>query len=156
MVSTYFMKTAVSIFILCLLTGFRVQAGADRDSVRTLSDSLSHKVGGKVPKKDKVCSCEILLLDLGNEQTQIIGVFAEKTAGDAGYDARVLSYYLQREKRQINHYLSFKVLQSNKSLQPGDCRTTYRSLKISQKRLHLYSILDLDVLGKLHVRKFVF
>jgi hypothetical protein len=97
-------------------------------------------------KSTKICSCQILILQINQRRQKHFALFVEKTnkksfASDVSFTIRVL----EREKRHMQSFFYDKLEVVGTFSDATDCRSMYRRLKDRNKSLFLYDILDADI-----------
>jgi hypothetical protein len=108
-------------------------------------DSLKAKSDSVLPQK--ICSCRLMEVSTGKYNSQLVGIFAEKTLeGKASGNYKILNEYIRREKIyfRIVFLESLELKQSFKTKK--DCYSLYKELKAKIARLEMYNIIDVDAL----------
>lgn len=94
----------------------------------------------------KLCSCQILELQINNRRQRDIALFAEKTNGhNLGSDLRKVNRVIEKEKIHMQNMFYDKLTVLRAFTESTDCRTLYLQLKRKNARLVLYDILDADI-----------
>jgi hypothetical protein len=96
----------------------------------------------------KICSCQLMNVQTGPFETQLVGIFAEKTLeGKPAVNYRLMNGYLRREV----FYFRYVFLQSaavNREIEsPMDCTALIKQLRRDIKNLQVYNVMDIDVLS---------
>jgi hypothetical protein len=105
-------------------------------------DTASHSI----KKGSKICSCQILVLQVNRRRQRNFALFAERTtkknfASDILFANRVI----EKEKRHMQDYFYDKLEVVGQFSDAIDCRSMYKRLKDKNKSLYLYDILDADI-----------
>ena len=114
-------------------------------SVKVLNDSSF------VSKK--ICSCQLLNVQTNKFETQLVGIFAEKTPeGKTVNNYKLMNEFIRREAIyfRIVFTRSAEVKEQVKS--KTDCLSLYNKLKAENSQLKMYNILDVDILSALAKR----
>jgi hypothetical protein len=94
----------------------------------------------------KICTCQILILESSYHRQRNFALFAERTnkkslAADLSSANRVI----EREKRRMRSLFYDKLEVQAIVADVTDCKSLYKKLKIENKALYLYDILDADI-----------
>lgn len=110
-------------------------------------DSLAVKAKADSTGPQKICSCRLMQVSTGKYDSQLVGIFAEKTLeGKASGNYKILNEYIRREKIyfRIVFLESLELKESFKTRK--DCVSLYKELKAKIARLQMYNIIDVDAL----------
>jgi hypothetical protein len=95
----------------------------------------------------KMCSCQLLELQLQNDTKQRIGVFAER---DQTFRKRngfhLMDAMIRKEKNYLQRGFADQVKVLNTYKSHTDCMTLYAYLKQQNKKFRMCDILNVDVL----------
>ena len=95
----------------------------------------------------KMCSCQLLELQLQNDTKQCIGIFAERgQTFRKGNGFHLMDAMIRKEKNYLQRGFAdqVKVLSTYKS--HTDCMTLYAYLKQQNKKFRMCDILNVDIL----------
>jgi hypothetical protein len=116
------------------------------DSMTVLTpDNRSGSVMEKLPAAgNRICSCQILNLGSSNYDHRYVVLLAEKTTNgsDAGFKAarnRII-----KERKQLKKLFYDKVKLVAEMQGKGSCRSMYFRLRMADRQLQLYEILNAD------------
>jgi hypothetical protein len=143
-------KTIHILTILILAASVPLMAVAGRPlhlQPKSPDDSLVAKAKSDSTLPQKVCSCRLMEVRRGKYDSQLVGIFAEKTfEGKASGNYKILNEYIRREKIyfRIVFLESLELKQSFKTKK--DCYSLYKELKSKIARLQMYNIIDVDAL----------
>ncbi len=105
-------------------------------------DTASHTI----KKGTKICSCQILILQISHRRQKNFALFAEKTnkksfASDISFANRVI----EKEKRHMQSFFYDKLEVVGAFSDAIDCKSMFKRLKDKNKSLFMYDILDADI-----------
>jgi hypothetical protein len=94
----------------------------------------------------KICTCQILILQSNYRRQKNFALFAERTerkslAADLSFANRVIEK--EKKRMQLMFYDKLEVLAT--LADATDCKSLYKKLKIKNKSLYLYDIIDADI-----------
>ena len=97
-------------------------------------------------KSTKICSCQILILQISKRRQKHFALFAEKTnkksfARDLSFANRVI----EKEKRHMQSLFYDKLEVEGEFSDAIDCKSMFKRLKDKNKSLFMYDILDADI-----------
>ena len=97
-------------------------------------------------KSRKICSCQILILQISKRRQKNFALFAEKTnkksfARDVSFANRVI----EKEKRHMQSLFYDKLEVVGEFSDAIDCKSMFKRLKDKNKSLFMYDILDADI-----------
>jgi hypothetical protein len=104
-------------------------------------DTASHAIRYST----KICTCEILILQSSYRRQKNFALFAEMTkrkslASDLSFAKRVI----EKEKKHMRSFFYDKLEVLATVADATDCKSLYKKLKIKNKSLYMYDILDAD------------
>ena len=99
-----------------------------------------------IKKSTKICSCQILILQISKRRQKNFALFAEKTnkksfARDLSFANRVI----EKEKRHMQSLFYDKLEVVGEFSDAIDCKSMFKRLKDKNKSLFMYDILDADI-----------
>jgi len=121
-----------------------------RPSLKKSSLNLAPRVdsGSDFPhnKSNKICSCQILVLQNNFRRQRNFALFAEITKRkNINSDLSITKKLIEKEKRYMKAMFYDKVEVINTFSEVTDCRSLFKKLKSDHKQLYLYDILDADI-----------
>jgi len=146
--------TKVCLLTFCVLCSLMVFAGNRHDSLSFSSnwesfhsfsklDSASSDFGSR---STKICSCQILALQISYRRQRNFALFAEITKRrNVSSDLTVTRKLIEKEKKYMKAMFYDKVEVINAFSELTDCRSLFKKLKTDQKQLYMYDILDADI-----------
>ncbi len=97
-------------------------------------------------KTTKICSCQILVLQISKRRQKNFALFAEKT-NKKGFNRDLLfaNRVIEKEKRHMQSLFYDKLEVVGEFSDAIDCKSMFKRLKDKNKSLFLYDILDADI-----------
>lgn len=144
------MRKTIHILTFLILAASVPLTAVARDPLHLQSKSPDDSLAVKKPDSasvQKVCSCRLMEVSTGKFDSQLVGIFAEKTLeGKKSGNYKILNEYIRREKIyfRIVFLKSLELKQSFKTKK--DCYSLYKELKTKISRLQMYNIIDVDAL----------
>jgi hypothetical protein len=110
----------------------------------SVTEQLTHPVEENSAVGVKVCSCQILNLESNNYNHRYVVLLAEKTNDRRSAAFTIAKNRIRKEKKQLKNLFYDKVkvvaeLQGN-----GSCKSMYYKLRMVNRNLQLYEILNAD------------
>jgi hypothetical protein len=137
-------------FVLFASSFLTVQAGSlDTTSKEIQTAATAGRADSSFSPK-KICSCQLMNTDAGKVESQLIGIFAEKTLdGKPLNNYRIMNEFIRREKIyfKIVFVRSMELKEEIKA--ETDCMSLYNKLKKENSGLRMYNIIDVDILSSL-------
>ncbi len=123
-----------------LFPGIRTENISFRTS--SAADTAFHLVKGIT----KICSCQILVLQISQRRQRHFVLFAEKTNKKSyASDLSIANKILEKEKKHMQSYFYDKLEVEGAFSDAIDCRSMFKRLKNKNKSIYLYDILDADI-----------
>ena len=94
--------------------------------------------------RGRICSCQVLNLKSSNYNYRLVVLLAEKTNGGSNTDFRVARNRIQIEKKQLKKMFYDKVKVVSEMQSTGSCRSLFFRLRMLDRRLQLYEMLNAD------------
>ncbi len=93
----------------------------------------------------KICTCEILILQSSYHRQKNFALFAEITKRKSlASDLSFARHVIEKEKKRMQSFFYDKLEVLATVADATDCKSLYKKLKIKNKSLFLYDILDAD------------
>ena len=94
----------------------------------------------------KICTCQILILQSNYRRQKNFALLAERTKRKSfAADLSFANHVIEREKRRMQSLFYDKLEVLATIADATDCKSLYKKLKIENKSLYLYDILDADI-----------
>lgn len=117
------------------------------DSLNTVLE-VADKAEAASKKKIRICSCQVLQVRSGNEKDSYLVVLAQKThTGEMAADVNKASSTLEREKKHLKSFFYTDIKVVSKDVEIMDCHQVYAKIKTQYDNVHLYDILDADIMN---------
>ena len=141
--------------VIILLMSFHMAWGGSNDTtVKEISAAslAAREDSSLVPKK--ICSCQLMNVKTNKFETQLVGIFAEKTPeGKTSSNYKLMNEYIYRESVYFRIAFTRSAEAKEEVIKSTtDCLTLYNKLKAQNSRLKMYNILDVDILSALAKR----
>lgn len=102
-----------------------------------------------MPKlKSRVCACQLLQVQSGNEKDKYLAVLAQRTNnGKLSADFILASSIIEKEKKHLKSFFYTDIKVVERKVEATDCSLLYANLKARYANVRLYEILDADALN---------
>ncbi len=109
-----------------------------------MPDQVVHSVEENSSNGVKVCSCQILNLESTNYNHHYVVLLAEKTNDGQSSAFRIAKNRIRKEKKQLKNLFYDKVKVVAEIHGTGSCKSMFYKLKMVNRNLQLYEILNAD------------
>jgi hypothetical protein len=140
--------------VIVLLMSFLTSKGGSSDT--TAKEIPAASVAARVDSSSlnkKICSCQLMNVKTNQFETQLVGIFAEKTLeGKTNSNYKLMNSFIQRESIYFRIAFTRSAEVKEEVRSATDCLSLYNKLKAGNSRLKMYNILDVDILSALAKR----
>lgn len=138
---------AIVLFASSFLT---VQAGSLDTTAKEIQTAATAGRADSSSSPKKICSCQLMNTDAGKVESQLIGIFAEKTLdGKVPNNYRLMNEFIRREKIYFKIVFVRSIELREEIKAETDCMSLFNKLKKENSGLRMYNIIDVDILAAL-------
>jgi len=103
-----------------------------------------------INKANTVCRCQVIEVTGRDNNTELVGLFAEKDkSSKEKRDTRIMDALIAKEKNYLKKGFVAKLEVLDHISADSDCMTLYYSLRRLNRKMKMHDVLNVDVLGSL-------
>jgi hypothetical protein len=115
-----------------------------RVSEKSVTEQFMHSAEGNSAIGVKICSCQILNLESTNYNHRYVVLLAEKTNDGHSSAFTIAKNRIRKEKKHLKNLFYDKVRVVAELQGAGSCKSMFYKLRLTDRNLQLYEILNAD------------